>query len=396
MAIFTRPLPLVAALVVAAAVALVAIALVADDDRTQVTGGDATTTLPATNTTERSTTTTLVPDTSTAVWPWASGDTRYDDPVDAARGFATDLVGFTAPVMGAFQAGDARSGEVEVRASASGAVTTVFVRQLGTDGSWWVLGAASPNIVVEQPGAGSTITSPVHLAGRSRAFEAQVDVAVLQDGSPVPLGRGYVMGSGDAELRPFAADLGYEAPDAELGAVALTTSSAEDGRIWEASVVRVRFGDRGATVESMAVTVWFTDAVMSRLVPATREVPKTTGVLRASVDQLLRGPTLDERRVEGLTSWFSDATAGLLHSVDLDRDGRAVVDFADLRPVIPNASTSAGSALLLAQLDATVFQHPSVMSVEYRIDGSCSTFFEWLQMRCSLRERDRWTPPPSG
>jgi hypothetical protein len=35
-------------------------------------------------------------------------------------------------------------------------------------------------------------------------------------------------------------------------------------------------------------------------------------------------------------------------------DGVAHVTFADLRPVIPNASTSCGSAALLAQLDQTL------------------------------------------
>jgi hypothetical protein len=64
-----------------------------------------------------------------------------------------------------------------------------------------------------------------------------------------------------------------------------------------------------------------------------------------------------------------------------------VVSFGDLRPIIPNASTSAGSQLLLAQLDATVFQFSTVRSVEYRIDGSCARFFEWLQLACAVRSR---------
>jgi hypothetical protein len=63
------------------------------------------------------------------------------------------------------------------------------------------------------------------------------------------------------------------------------------------------------------------------------------------------------------------------------------VNFRDLRPVIPNASTSAGSQILLRELDATVFQFPSVRSVEYRINGSCAAFFEWLQLACAVRSR---------
>ncbi len=64
-----------------------------------------------------------------------------------------------------------------------------------------------------------------------------------------------------------------------------------------------------------------------------------------------------------------------------------MVDVGDLRPLIPNASTSAGSEMLLAQLGATVFQFPTVASVEYRIEGSCDAFFEWLQRGCEVIER---------
>jgi spore germination protein GerM len=96
---------------------------------------------------------------------------------------------------------------------------------------------------------------------------------------------------------------------------------------------------------------------------------------------LLRGPDPGEREA-GMDSWFSAATAGLLRSATVDAEGRAVVDFADLRATIPNASTSAGSAMLLRELNATVFEYPAVQSVEYRIEGSCDVFGEWLQYGC--------------
>jgi hypothetical protein len=76
----------------------------------------------------------------------------------------------------------------------------------------------------------------------------------------------------------------------------------------------------------------------------------------------------------------------MVKSVDID-DGHAVVDFYDMRSVIPNASSSAGSALLLSQLDATAFRLPTVTTVTYRINGSCTTFFEWLQGSCEERSR---------
>jgi hypothetical protein len=102
------------------------------------------------------------------------------------------------------------------------------------------------------------------------------------------------------------------------------------------------------------------------------------GVLRGAVTQLLRGPTAAERRL-GYGGWFSARTVGMLRSVRIAR-GVAYVDFRDLRPVIPNASSSCGSALLLAQLNRTATQFATVDRAVYSINGSRKTFYEWLQL----------------
>ena len=139
----------------------------------------------------------------------------------------------------------------------------------------------------------------------------------------------------------------------------------------------------------MAVLVFFTcaqDGDESPPVALSRVVPQSPAVLRAALDQLLPGPDQAERTA-GFTSWFSSATAGMVNAVALEPSGRAIVDFGDLRAVIPGASSSAGSRLLLAQLDATVFQFPSVRSVQYRLNGSCDEFFAWLQAECHDRAR---------
>ncbi|MDP1806912.1 MAG: GerMN domain-containing protein, partial [Acidimicrobiales bacterium] len=139
----------------------------------------------------------------------------------------------------------------------------------------------------------------------------------------------------------------------------------------------------------MAVLVFFTcarDGDESPPVALSRAVPQSPAVLRTALDQLLAGPDQAERAA-GFSSWFSDATAGMVNSVALEPSGRAIVDLGDLRPIIPGASSSAGSRLLLSQLDATVFQFPSVRSVRYQLNGSCDAFFEWLQAQCHDRPR---------
>ena len=239
----------IVALLVVAAVAGLVWWLVADDDD-EVTSSS--TTPPSSETTTSSTTepsTTEPPfaptlteeELATVIWPNQDTSQRFSDPSAAAYSFATELLGFTEPVMGEFMAGDSRSGEIEIRAAEDGPPTTVAVRQLGDD-SWWVLGAQTPDIVLEQPEAGASATSPLQLSGQSRAFEGTVQVAVLRDGSTDPMGSGFVTGGATEQLAPFSGEVEFDAADAEWGALALTTTSAEDGRVWQATVVRIRFG----------------------------------------------------------------------------------------------------------------------------------------------------------
>jgi hypothetical protein len=167
-------------------------------------------------------------------------DVRYTSPADAARGFATEFLGFEAPVFGEFQSGDGRSGEVEVRPRVNGPATTILVRQLH-DYNWWVLGATTANIQITEPAALASIASPVRLRGTSTAFEATVQTEVRQDGTTKSLGEGFVMGGSNGEFGPFDGTLAFGKPSADQGAVLLYTSSAENGQVWEAAVVRVTF-----------------------------------------------------------------------------------------------------------------------------------------------------------
>lgn len=112
-----------------------------------------------------------------------------------------------------------------------------------------------------------------------------------------------------------------------------------------------------------------------RVLPVRRLVARPrllTGALRA----LLAGPTATERR-RGYGGWFSARTAGHLRSVNLV-GGVAYVDFRTFSQLIPNASSSCGSSLLLAQLERTARQFPTVKRTVYSFAGSSRAFYEWL------------------
>ncbi len=246
-----RPTILIVALVVAVAVIIALVAALvwprdgSDETVTEPSTEAPTTEAPTTAPTTAPSTTTSTPapeagDNATAVFPDPDTSRRFDDPVATARAFAVDFVGFVDPVLGEFMPGDSRSGEVEIRPQADGPATTVFVRQLGSDGTWWVIGSATSDITLDTPTAGDEITSPVALTGSALAFEGHVDVEVRQDGALEPIGTGFVTGGGDV-MRPFSGQVEFATPTAERGALVLLTTSAEDGRVWQAVVTRIAF-----------------------------------------------------------------------------------------------------------------------------------------------------------
>lgn len=256
----------IAAAVLAVVAVIVVVALVisrsGDDGDVATDGSTSSTALSTSSTTSTTTSSTTTSSTSTTsptsttvasppvltdeqsaqvVWPDPATESRFTDPMAAATSFAVDLVGFTDPVVGAFQQGDSRSGEIEVRPREDGPATLVFVRQVASDDSWWVIGAVTESIEVDEPAQGQAIDDPVRLTGRARAFEGTVDVRIFADGSADPVGTGFVTGSGDGTLGPFDEQIRFDAGGARWGVVVLSTASAEDGSIWEATVVRVGF-----------------------------------------------------------------------------------------------------------------------------------------------------------
>ena len=145
--------------------------------------------------------------------------------------------------------------------------------------------------------------------------------------------------------------------------------------------------------KEIKVSVYFTIASDVAMTPMAvgRTVPNSenfTEVIRSTLGELLKGPNAIES-AQGLASWFSPATANSLASVSFSGDALAA-DFNRLNTIIPNASTSAGSQMLLSQLNSTLFQFPPVHTVRYSLNGDCAAFWEWLQFECHPVTRADW------
>lgn len=225
--------------------------LVASPGSTTTALGDETTTTepPVTTTTTeeptRPTSTTAPhavvedPPPGTAVWTAPAGLL----PQGAAKQFARVYLGMTEFVVGEFQQGDSRSGEVAIRPSTRpGAPETVVLLRQIVDGRWSVVAANARDIRVVEPAPGHVDgTPPVRVSGEGRAFEGTIDVEVRTQDEV--LGKGFVTAGGGEEYLPFAGDIEYRKPSQRIAAaVVFTIYSAEDGSVMQASAVPIQVG----------------------------------------------------------------------------------------------------------------------------------------------------------
>jgi hypothetical protein len=235
--------------VLGAAVALLAVVVgvlvVAGDDDDPGPGPSSTTssTVASSTTVAASSTTVPAGDIDTAMFPDRLGARSFTDARTVAAAFATEELGFTDPVVGPFNAGDSRSGEVAVRVTEAGPPTVVLVRQLSDD-HWYAIGAAAESIVLTTPTAGAVLSSPQPLLGQAYAFEGSVNVALYVDGNDDPIAETVVTGRGDGVLGDFAGEIDFTVPsETTRGRLVLRSLSAQDGTTTlAATAVRVRFG----------------------------------------------------------------------------------------------------------------------------------------------------------
>lgn len=128
------------------------------------------------------------------------------------------------------------------------------------------------------------------------------------------------------------------------------------------------------------------DGDCGRVYSLNRDIPLTQAVAKASLRELFAGPTLKEKE-EGYTSFFSEKTENILKKIKIE-NGVAYVDLADIRTIIPNASTSCGGAQFLAEVDKTLKQFSTIKKVIFAINGDPKTFYDWIQIGCSLENND--------
>ena len=141
--------------------------------------------------------------------------------------------------------------------------------------------------------------------------------------------------------------------------------------------------------EPLVVTLYFGNTELNpemldcgAVFPVERVLPAGSAEFAAEfgLRELFAGPT-EAEAAQGYVSWFSEDTADIL--IGLKVEGTtAYLNLKDLRPIIPNASTSCGSMAFFAEVETTVKQILPIERVIFAIEGDPAPFYEWMQRGC--------------
>ena len=177
------------------------------------------------------------------VWPSHLEILRYDRPEEAARAFV-EWIGFDAPLVGFLRPTAEGTGEIAVRPTRDGPVTTVSLRQIGPDGSWWVLGSSASGLVIDTPVSRSLVSNPLYVHGIGQSPSGTVELELRGDRSTEPELRAHIVTGGGVEPITLEGQFGWAADNSIGGSLIVLSRDRPTGRIWEATVIRVRFPQR--------------------------------------------------------------------------------------------------------------------------------------------------------
>lgn len=89
--------------------------------------------------------------------------------------------------------------------------------------------SSDPNIIVNSPSAGATVTSPVTISGQARVFEANVRITIFDAAGNELADTFTTAAEGAPALAPYSASLPFTTSTTQQGCIRVFEESAQDG-----------------------------------------------------------------------------------------------------------------------------------------------------------------------
>lgn len=237
-------------------------------------------------------------------------------------------------------------------------------------------GNQESEIIVDTPKANQVVFSPIELTGQARGswfFEANAPVKLIKEnGEQIAVSRIEPMGEWmTTEFVPYRGLVQFEIT-ATTSAILVMQNDNPSGLPENAKELRIPLTlvpAATAAVETMTVEAYFNNNYLdpqitcNKVFVVKREVPKTQAVARAALEELLKGPT-EQEKTDG---YMTNINPGVKIQSLTIQEGVAKVDFdKTLEQAV------GGSCRVLAirsQITRTLEQFPTVEQVIISIDG---------------------------
>lgn len=254
-------------------------------------------------------------------------------------------------------------------------VGSLFTFEGERDPSTRVIGLANlipmsdKNLVVVSPAAGATVTSPLVVSGFGRVFEQQFAWRI-RDAAGAVTEEGYAMTHAPdvGQFGPYSFEVFLPALSDIHFTLEVLEYSAKDGSETNlVSVPLVLLSTRTLTLKT-----YFPNgqqgsyADCSKVFAVDRPVAETSAVGRAAINELLKGPTAEERAKGSFTAIPSGAA---LNSLVIG--GRVAT--ADFNELLNPPGGSCAVTAIRAQIEQTILQFDSVDSVTIQVNGDAAT-----------------------
>jgi len=250
------------------------------------------------------------------------------------------------------------------------------------DGQWVKRGnpsAAMPaepcnqslRVIIGQPKSGQSIASPLEITGQARGtwfFEGSFPVKLL-DKDRKEIAVSYVQAQGDWMTEnwvEFRGTLTFANSTAQDGWLVLSKDNPSDLRELDEQVeIPVKI----EKTEITKIKVFFNNGKMDpewscyKVFPTEREIPKTEAIARAALEELLKGPTEEEKTAGFITNINSGVKIQRLTI----ENGTAKVDFDEQLEY--QVGGSCRVAAISAQIRETLKQFSTVQEVVISING---------------------------
>jgi len=227
------------------------------------------------------------------------------------------------------------------------------------------------NIIVDIPIADAQVSSPLKVTGKARVFENQFSYRLKDsNGNIFAEGSAYANAPDMGQFGTFEISIPFSTTS-NKGILEVYDNSPKDGAVIDKVTVPLNFKTTtlDAITETSTVKVYFMNnkydpkITCEKVFPVERTVPKTQSIAKAAIEELLKGPTDNDRYLQYTTQLNDGVTLNKLTIVD----GVAKADFS--KKLEEGVGGSCRVGLIRRQIEETLKQFDTVKSVVISIEG---------------------------